>query len=44
MSAIVSDRFGIEIEANNEGFELEAVKAFLAEIGGEDIEEHYYPE
>lgn len=44
MSAVISDRFGIEIEANNEGFELEEVKSFLESIGGSDIEVHYYPE
>lgn len=43
MSAVISNRFGIEIEANNEGFELEEVKSFLESIGGQDIEVHYQP-
>jgi mono/diheme cytochrome c family protein len=43
MSAVISDKFGIEIEAANDGFDLQSVKSFLESIGGECIEEHYFP-
>ncbi len=41
MSSVISNRFGIEIQANNKGFDLEKVKAFLTSIGGKEITEQY---
>jgi cytochrome c5 len=37
----MSDRFGIVIEVDNEGFDIQEVKAFLTEIGGSEIGELY---
>jgi mono/diheme cytochrome c family protein len=39
-----SEKYGVAIEAEDAQFDLEKVKAFLAGLGGREIEVVYYPE
>ena len=34
------DRFGLWIGADNEGFDLDEVKAFIQELGADEVLEH----
>jgi mono/diheme cytochrome c family protein len=44
MKFVSSTRFGVAIESEDAQFDVETAKAFLAGVGGKEIEVVYYPE